>query len=213
MPGSDRRYFVVGDIHGCYLKLKRLMEKLDWTPGGDDLLIFLGDYIDRGPQSYEVIDTLADLAERASNVVPLLGNHEEMFLSFLDGSLVPASLYDNGLAATVKTFSAPGQRLSLDHLRFLRDLVPFYETDDFIFVHAGLQPGLPLAGQSLNDLLWIRDEFLHSDFDFGKAVIFGHTPFKTPFLAPGRLGLDTGAVFGGPLTCAVLPELNFITVD
>ena len=206
------RYFVVGDIHGCYMKLKKLLERLDWTPGGDDLLIFLGDYIDRGPQSYEVVDTLADLAGRAPNVVTLMGNHEDMFVQFISGQIEP-SIFDNGFSATVRNYTNPGPKLTLEHLQFLRHLAPYFETEQYIFVHAGLQPGLPLASQSLQDLLWIRDEFLQSDYDFGRLVVFGHTPFKKPYLAPGRLGLDTGAVFGGPLTCAVLPELRFIAVD
>ena len=209
---DDRRYFVVGDIHGCYLKLKKLLERLDWRPGGDDLLIFLGDYIDRGPQSYEVIDTLVDLASRAHNVVTLMGNHEDMFLRFIQGEIAP-SPYDNGLSATVRNFTRPGQSLTLEHMLFLRGLAPYFETDRYIFVHAGLQPGLPLADQRREDLLWIRDDFLQNDHDFGRIVVFGHTPFEQPFLAPGRLGLDTGAVFGGPLTCAVLPELRFITAN
>jgi serine/threonine protein phosphatase 1 len=207
---SDRRYFVVGDIHGCYLKLRKLLGRLDWTPGGDDLLIFLGDYIDRGPQSYEVVDTLANLTKRASNVVALMGNHEDIFLQFISGQ-ISAPLHDNGFSATLRNFS--GQKLTAEHLRFLRDLLPFYETEQHIFVHAGLQPGLPLASQNLEDMLWIRDDFLTSDYDFGRQVVFGHTPFKQPFLAPGRLGLDTGAVYGGPLTCAVLPEQRFIIVE
>ncbi|MDR2725116.1 MAG: serine/threonine protein phosphatase [Candidatus Adiutrix sp.] len=209
---NDRRYFVVGDIHGCYLKLRKLLERLDWTPGGDDLLIFLGDYIDRGSQSYEVVDTLADLADRAPNIVTLMGNHEEMFLKFISGEIYPP-LNDNGFSATVRNYTRPDQNLTLEHLGFLRGLLPCFETDQHIFVHAGLQPGLPLASQSLEDMLWIRDEFLQNDYDFGRLVVFGHTPFKQPFMAPGRLGLDTGAVFGGPLTCAVLPELRFITAD
>jgi serine/threonine protein phosphatase 1 len=113
----------------------------------------------------------------------------------------------------VRNFTQPGQRLTLDHLQFLKHLLPCFETDNHIFVHAGLQPKLPLSSQNLQDMLWIRDDFLQSDYDFGRIVVFGHTPFKQPYLAPGRLGLDTGAVFGGPLTCAVLPELSFIPVE
>ena len=209
---NDRRYFVVGDIHGCYQKLRRLLERLDWAPGGDDLLIFLGDYIDRGPQSYEVVDTLVDLAGRAPNVVTLMGNHEDMFLQFISGQISPP-LHDNGFSATIRNYTLPDRNLSLEHLRFLHGLLPCFETDQYIFVHAGLRPDLPLASQNLLDMLWIRDEFLKSDYDFGRLVVFGHTPFKQPFMAPGRLGLDTGAVFGGPLTCVVLPELRFITAD
>jgi serine/threonine protein phosphatase 1 len=207
---TDRRYFVVGDIHGCYPKLKKLLTRLDWTPDGDDLLVFLGDYIDRGPQSYEVVDTLADLAGRSSNLVTLMGNHEEMFLRFVGGGFRPP-FHDNGFSATVRNYA--DRRLTVEHFRFLRGLIPFYEAEGHIFVHAGLQPGLPLPSQSLYDMLWIRDEFLRSDHDFGRLVVFGHTPFKRPFQAPGRLGLDTGAVYGGPLTCAVLPGPRFITAD
>jgi len=207
---SDRRYFVVGDIHGCYHKLIKLLARLDWKPDGDDLLVFLGDYIDRGPQSYEVIDTLADLAGRSAKVVTLMGNHEDMFLRFVSGEFTP-SLHDNGFSATVRNYA--DRQMPAEHLRFLRALVPCYEAEGHIFVHAGLQPGRPLAAQSLEDMLWIRDEFLRSDHDFGRLVVFGHTPFKRPYLAPGRLGLDTGAVYGGPLTCAVLPDLQFITAD
>ena len=209
---SERRYFVVGDIHGCYLKLRKMLELLDWTPGGSDFLIFLGDYIDRGPQSYEVIDTLAELAQRAPNIVTLMGNHEEVFLQYISGLVSPPPLHGEGLSAAVRNFSGHN-KLTADHLRFLRGLPPYFETNQHIFVHAGLQPGLPLTSQSLEDMLWIRDEFLMSDYDFGRQVVFGHTPFKQPFIAPGRLGLDTGAVFGGPLTCAVLPEQRFIIVE
>ena len=208
---SGPRCFVVGDIHGCYLKLKKLLARLDWTPGGDDLLIFLGDYIDRGPQSYEVVDTLADLADRAPNVVTLMGNHEDVFLRFISGAIsISPGDCDNGLSATVRNYTQPGRELTPEHLRFLNGLLPYFETEGHIFVHAGLRPGRPPYSQSLHDLLWIRDEFLHSNYDFGRLVVFGHTPFKQPFQAPGRLGLDTGAVFGGPLTCVVLPELRFI---
>jgi len=208
---GDRRFFVVGDIHGCYLKLRRLLDQLDWRPGGDDLLIFLGDYIDRGPQSYEVVDTLADLSSRAANVVTLLGNHEDLFLRFISGEPGP-QLFENGLSATVRNYTQAGHKLTLDHLRFLHGLSPYFETEGQIFVHAGLKPGRALVDQSLEDLLWIRDDFLQSDYDFGRLVVFGHTPFKQPYLTPGRLGLDTGAVFGGPLTCVVLPELRFMAV-
>ena len=218
---SDRRYFVVGDIHGCYDKLVKLLGRLDWRPDGDDYLVFLGDYIDRGPQSYEVVDTLADLAGRSAKVVALMGNHEDMFLRYVRGEFEP-SLHENGFSATLKNYAENGFSATLrsyagnmpvEHMRFLRGLLPFYEAEGHIFVHAGLQPGRPLAAQCLQDMLWIRDEFLRSDHDFGRLVVFGHTPFKRPFLAPGRLGLDTGAVFGGPLTCAVLPDLQFITAD
>lgn len=201
----------MGDVHGCYSKLKKMLGRLDWSPASGDLLIFLGDYIDRGPQSYEVVETLAALAE-SPNVVCLMGNHEQMFLDFISGRTVP-SLYANGIAATVRDYAAADHEMNAAHLNFLRGLALSYETEQHIFVHAGLLPGRSLAGQDSQDLLWIREKFLHSDYDFGKTVVFGHTPLKEPLVAPGRLGLDTGAVYGGPLTAVLLPEERFIHVD
>ncbi len=209
---TERRFFVVGDIHGSYEKLKAILAHLDWSPGGGDQLIFLGDYIDRGPQSYEVVQTVAELADRHPEVIALKGNHESMFLDFITGQ-GETQLFANGLSATVRDYCRSGRGLSADHLRFYRGLRLCHETEDYIFVHAGLVPGLPLDRQSPHDLLWVRDEFLLSDYDFGKTVVFGHTPFKEPFIAPGRLGLDTGAVFGGPLTAVVLPEMRFIYAE
>jgi serine/threonine protein phosphatase 1 len=89
----------------------------------------------------------------------------------------------------------------------------YYETEKFIFVHAGLRPGIPLERQLEEDCLWIRNEFLESQYDFGKVIVFGHTPFREPFIYPGRVGLDTGAVFGGPLTCMELTCGRLITVS
>jgi serine/threonine protein phosphatase 1 len=201
----------VGDIHGCHSKLKTMLSRLEWSPGSGDLLIFLGDYIDRGPQSYEVVETLASLAEHP-NVICLMGNHEQMFLDFISGRSVP-SLYANGIAATVRAYSSEGRGMNAAHLDFLRSLALFHETEGYIFTHAGLLPGYPAAEQNVQDLLWIREKFLQSDYNFGKTVVFGHTPFKEPFVAPGRLGLDTGAVYGGPLTAVLLPDESFVYVD
>lgn len=210
---NDRRIFVVGDIHGCQAHLRALLSRMDWTPDSGDLLLFLGDYIDRGPKSFEVVETILELIEKAPNdVITLMGNHEKMFLDFLSGEELP-HLFANGMAETVRDYCRDGRELNADHLMFYRNLRLFYETDDYIFVHAGLFPGKPLEEQSLMDLLWIREPFLESDYDFGKTVVFGHTPFKEPYVAPGRLGLDTGAVYGGSLTCCVLPEMRFISVD
>jgi len=210
---SDRRIFAVGDIHGSYQKLKLMMDKIDYRPGQGDLLIFLGDYIDRGPQSYEVVETLVELVNKAPDeVITLMGNHEKMFLDFLNGTIDP-QLSANGLAATVRDYSQSEHELTSAHLLFFRNLLLKYEAEKYIFVHAGLAPGKTLEEQTERDLLWIRDEFLNSDYDFGKTVVFGHTPFKEPLVAPGRFGLDTGAVFGGPLTCLVLPEERFIFAE
>jgi len=210
---SGQRIFAVGDIHGCYAKFNQMMGRLDWSPQNGDLLLFLGDYIDRGPQSFEVVESLIELKDKwPAQVITLLGNHEQMFLDFVGGLAIP-DLFANGLAATVRDYCRPDHELSAAHLTFMRGLLHYYESDDYIFVHAGLAPGVSLAEQSLQDLLWIREPFLNSDYDFGKTVVFGHTPFKKPHQAPGRLGLDTGAVFGGPLSAVLLPEMRFVFSD
>lgn len=210
---ESRRIYAVGDIHGCYQKLKTMMSRLDWRPGQGDLLVFLGDYIDRGPQSYEVVEMLIDLQGQAPDeVITLMGNHERMFLDFITGQVLPP-LFANGMAATVLDYCRGDNDMSEAHMGFYKDLRYYYETEDYIFVHAGLMPGRSLDDQELMDLLWIREPFLQSDYDFGKTVVFGHTPFINPMVAPGRLGLDTGAVYGGPLTAVVLPELKFVYAD
>ncbi|MDY6852862.1 MAG: serine/threonine protein phosphatase, partial [Thermodesulfobacteriota bacterium] len=98
------------------------------------------------------------------------------------------------------------------HYDFLESLAHYYETEDYIFVHAGLRDGILIEDQDPHDLLWIRDEFISSDYDHGKRVIFGHTPFREPLVQPNKIGIDTGAVFGGRLTCLELPGLKFYSV-
>ncbi|UQZ89326.1 serine/threonine protein phosphatase [Deltaproteobacteria bacterium Smac51] len=208
---TQQRIIAVGDIHGCYSKLKKMLGRLQWSPDSGDLLIFLGDYIDRGPQSYDVVETLIELSA-SPRVICLMGNHERMFLDFISGQTLP-SLYANGIAATVRDYCSGDHEMSETHLTFLRNLKLYHETEHHIFVHAGLAPGRPLAEQTPHDMLWIREKFLQSDHDFGKTIVFGHTPFREPVVSPGRIGLDTGAVYGGSLTAVILPEERFIYVD
>jgi serine/threonine protein phosphatase 1 len=207
----ERRIFAVGDIHGCRDKLDRLLGKIDWRPENHEELVFLGDYIDRGPDSYGVVEKVLELKARWRNrVVVLKGNHEQMFINFIYGREKPA-LASNGVAWTMRSYSK-NSPFPVSHVEFYENLCLFHETEKHIFVHAGLRPGLPLDRQSEEDFLWIRDEFLESDYDFGKTIVFGHTPFKAPFIFPGRAGLDTGAVFGGPLTCLEVVEGRLIHV-
>jgi serine/threonine protein phosphatase 1 len=197
---AEPRIFAVGDIHGCRLKLDRLLAKLDWRPENQETLVFLGDYIDRGPDSFGVVETVLGLKNRyPQEVVLLKGNHEQMFMNYITGQ-EEILLTANGVALTMRSYSE-NTPFPVSHYQFYQDLTLHYETTDHIFVHAGLRPGVPLERQEENDCLWIREEFLESDFDFGKTIVFGHTPFRQPFILPGRAGLDTGAVFGGPLTC------------
>ncbi|MBW1981888.1 MAG: serine/threonine protein phosphatase [Deltaproteobacteria bacterium] len=224
---TPERTIVIGDIHGCLQKLEALMQRIDPRPGRDQL-VFLGDYIDRGEDSYGVLDYLVEVKKKYPQTIFLMGNHEKMFLDFLAGEEQALFLHNGGVS-TLKNYldkldnfnAATGEDWAahvLEHLlpeahkEFLEDLLPYYETEDFIMVHAGLREGVPLEKQSLEDLVWIREEFLYSEKDFGKRVIFGHTPFARPLVLFNKIGIDTGAVYGNTLTCVLLPELKFVSV-
>jgi len=207
-----KKIFAIGDIHGCYDQLKALVEKIP-IDFSRDTLLFIGDYIDRGPHSAEVVDYLIQLKKRVKEVIFLKGNHEDMLDKFLSGDDRFTYLLNGGqqtldsyLKKTVQPESFP---IPPDHVEFFKSLRLYYETEDFIFVHAGLRPRTPLETQSAEDLLWIRDNFISTKYDFGKRVIFGHTPLKKPLVEPNKIGIDTGAVYGNALTCVQLPELVF----
>jgi serine/threonine protein phosphatase 1 len=213
------KIFAIGDVHGCYPKLIKLMEKIPFNPQ-KDLLIFMGDYIDRGEQSREVVDYLLDLKKKLPNLVFLLGNHESMLLDYLKGGNINPFLM-NGGKKTLDSYFGENKQLSYEdprnvfpagHVDFFKSLIHFYETEEYIFVHAGLREAVPLEQQDLFDLLWIREEFYFSTYDFGKTVIFGHTPFQKPFIYKKKIGIDTGAVYGNKLTCVELPAMKFVSV-
>ena len=204
--------FAVGDIHGCLDKLTMLMEMIDIDPN-KDTLVFMGDYIDRGTHSKEVVDYLISLARRQRNVFFLEGNHERMLQRYLSGTSMFHFLV-NGGQATIDSYlknqsNAKDRLIPTAHRDFFDNLRLYYETEEYIFVHAGLKPNVPLEKQSEWDMLWIRDEFIYSDFDFGKRVIFGHTPFREPLILDNKIGIDTGAVYGNRLTCVELPDVVF----
>lgn len=207
------RYFVIGDIHGQVEKLEQLLASLPWRSGQGDLLIFLGDYIDYGPQSAAVVNLVSGLVVRhPEEVIALRGDHEEKFLNFISGR---AKLDQScGQEATVRSYQSLGLggKFSSEHLFFLRNLRSFYQAGDYVFVHAGLRPGVALEDQNSEDLLSIGEDFLSSDYDFGYTVVFGHTPQARALVAPGRLGLDTGAAQQGPLTAVILPDMEFKSV-
>jgi serine/threonine protein phosphatase 1 len=196
---QNGRLLAIGDIHGCLDLLQRLIEQVAPTP--EDQMVFLGDYIDRGPHSPEVIDFLLILSEKLPNIIFLKGNHEAMLLDYLDGRNQTLYLGNGGTATLAQYRHHGGMYLPREHLDFLHNLRLYHETEQFIFVHAGLRPGLPPARQQAQDLLWIREEFLEADYDWGKTVVFGHTPVRTPYFADKRIGLDTGAGHGRSLTC------------
>jgi serine/threonine protein phosphatase 1 len=215
LPMGIEKTFVIGDIHGCLVMLKRLIDKIQWDPS-KDRLIFIGDYIDRGEDSQGVIEYVATLTKNSRNVQCLIGNHEHMLLEYLSGK-DPQTYILNGGGATLMSYDRVRRNkddplIPPEHLDFLSSLLPMIELDDYYIVHAGFRPHIPIEDQELFDMLWIRNEFLLSEYDFGKMVIFGHTPFNNPLVMKNKMGIDTGAVYGNRLTCLELPEIRFHSV-
>jgi len=214
----EKRYmgkiFAIGDIHGCYDQLVALMKKIP-IDFKRDTLVFMGDYIDRGTQSVEVVNFLIKLKKRVPGIVFLKGNHEDMLEKYLDGTDRFTYLLNGGqqtldsyLSRAAHTGTHP---IPPEHMEFFKSLRLIYETGDYIFVHAGLRPKVSLESQDTEDLLWIRDKFLSTRYDFGKPVIFGHTPLGEPLVESNKVGIDTGAVYGNALTCVQLPDMVFFS--
>jgi serine/threonine protein phosphatase 1 len=210
---SDGRIFAIGDIHGCPDELSALLGAVG--PAAGDTLCFLGDYVDRGPASREVVDLLIDLAAGPAHCVFLRGNHEDMLLDFIgrSGRFGDAFL-DNGGATTLRSYGLPPRRdpdldrmLPDDHLAFFESLQLRWDAGRCLCVHAGVRPTLPLDQQREEDLLWIREDFFGRPHSFGKVVLYGHTPRRSVEIAPPyRIGLDTGLVYGGCLSCLDLGD-------
>lgn len=210
---SDAKIFAVGDIHGC---LDKLIALLDLIPIqlGRDTLVFMGDYIDRGSHSKEVVDRLIELGQSQSKVFFLKGNHEVMLLKYLSGADKSTYLLNGGLA-TLESYKqgCPYRDIKKcipeSHMTFYTNLLLSLEIGEYIFVHAGVRPGISMDEQEERDMLWIREEFVSSTDNFGKKVIFGHTPFAHPLVSPNKIGVDTGAGYGSVLTCVELPSIRF----
>jgi len=222
---AGRRVYAVGDIHGRADLLTRLVEELhrDIAKGefeGRPILIFLGDYIDRGFQSREVIDVLLSDLMSPFETYFLKGNHEAAMLQFLTDPSIGPRWAEFGGAETLVSYGVrpPRTRTSLEdwgraseelqavlppgHLHFLRNLDLSVRMGDYVFVHAGVRPGVPLDQQSEYDLLWIRDEFLSDRKPLGAVIVHGHTPASAPHRDSRRVGIDTGAYLSGRLTAA-----------
>ncbi len=214
---TGKRVYVIGDLHGCPEEPAVLLRHLESAEGlkDEDLVIFLGDYIDRGPDTRGVIDLMLDFKTRFPNSRFLRGNHEDMLLDFLGfgGRLGQAFLYNGGLETVqsygISVFASPEEMVNAfppDHFKFFVDLESILVVDQTICAHAGLNPLRELDAQNDGDVFWIRDEFLYNVHSFKKTVVFGHTPHQEIFLhLPYKVGLDTGLVFGNKLTCL---ELN-----
>jgi serine/threonine protein phosphatase 1 len=203
--------YAIGDIHGCLDKLRGLLLRCETHADGRPMsLVFVGDYIDRGPQSCGVIDCLIDLKmQHGESVVTLMGNHEAMALAAIDRNGPTRMWLAQGGLATLESYGiAEPRELPPAHVAWLRALRLSYDDGRRFFVHAGVNPGAPLEAQDDFDLLWIREPFLSHGGDYGRLIVHGHTPLAAgvPDLRGNRLNLDTGAVFVGPLTAAVFDD-------
>jgi len=213
------RIYAVGDVHGCATRLRDLHSQiaadLAARPIAQARLIHLGDYIDRGPDSAEVIGLLAAGPPiRNLGTINLTGNHEQMMLTALatqDADDIDLWLANGGVDSleswNISPDSPPDNwpnTIARGHLAWMRELPLTHQAGGYLFVHAGIRPGVPLEAQDRHDLLWIREPFLTSDDDLGIVVIHGHTPVPAPLMRLNRIDIDTGAYLGGELTCAVL---------
>jgi Calcineurin-like phosphoesterase len=203
-----QKTYAIGDIHGSLAKLRGLVALGERDAGGEPMtLVFIGDYIDRGPDSRGVVDYVMGLEARlGANAIALKGNHEELAVAAADGSVSIGNWLLNGGDKTLLNYGvASARELPADHLAWFRSLRLSFDDGQRLFVHAGIDPGRPLDDQDAHDLVWIREPFLFDERDHGRLIVHGHTPVRTgtPDLRANRLNIDTAAVYGGPLTAAV----------
>ena len=216
MPTEIATTCVIGDIHGCVSSLNLILRVV--APKADTF-VFLGDYVDRGPNSKQVVETILRFKEAHPRTITLMGNHDFLFLQHLTEQDNTLFLQIGG-KQTLSSYGLPVEARQKEitrvvpqaHLAFFEGLPLHWEDRHAIYVHAGLQPGRHLSQQNAQWCLWAREKFLHSSCDFGKPVIFGHTVFDKPYMAEDKIGIDTGAVYGGRLTALLLPALEFISV-
>jgi serine/threonine protein phosphatase 1 len=223
---TGTRLYAIGDIHGRADLLAglthRIRDDADRREAPRKIVVYLGDYIDRGPHSREVIDRLLGPPPPGFEHVHLRGNHEEFMLRFLGDASVGWPWLANGGRETLQSYgvdppsaqagpdalerarAALAECIPAEHLDFLRGLRLLHEEGDFCFVHAGVKPGVALHKQREHDLLWIRDEFLTSHAEFGRVIVHGHSITAVPDERPNRIGIDTGAYMSDRLTCLVL---------
>ena len=227
MTLTEKKIFAIGDIHGCHSKLVTLLGRIPLDKGRDTLF-FLGDYINRGPDSRKVVDTLLQIEASYGHVIFLMGNHEQALLEYAatgDVEVLPA-LRSMGVEATLASYgtSLRGLRdlagLPPEHRDFLHALKFSSVIDNYLFTHADIdEEGIALAKarpdaleaqrSAAAGLLASRRFAQEHIADTGYTVIFGHLPFEAPLVMTNRIGIDTGAVYGGVLTAVELPALHF----
>jgi serine/threonine protein phosphatase 1 len=213
--------YAIGDVHGCLAQLLDVEHQIvadAQSIEGEKWLVTLGDHIDRGPDSAGVINHLMGRAPPGFHRLALLGNHEQIMLDFLEDPTAHAYWLDEGGAQTLISYGIdldrqyPPERLPglfladvmravpEPHLRFIRSMPLYVDLPGWLFVHAGIRPGIPLASQETDDLIWIREPFLSSDGLPGKRIVHGHTPVREPVVTPARIGIDTRCFATGRLS-------------
>ena len=223
---QGRTIYAVGDIHGRLDLLREVHKKIDEdkkTLGATTVSeVYLGDYIDRGPNGAEVVSHLIARARHCETIF-LRGNHEQMLLNFIDGNDCLEDWRKFGGAPTLLSYRMRSEQLARDvpeetvraelmrrlpseHQRFYAETSSYCDAEPYLFVHAGIRPSVALEKQSLKDLLTIRTDFLEFKGDLGRIVVHGHTPVMKPDLRPNRINLDTGAFATHQLTCLRVDE-------
>ena len=198
--------YAIGDIHGCKGPLEKILNKIPLKE--EDTLVFHGDYIDRGPDSKGVIDLLMNLSLSHPNTIFLKGNHEWMFHEFyVNRDQKSWKLWEhNGAKRTIESYGDIDS-IPKSHIEFIEKTKTYHIQDGYFFVHAGVKPGVSIEDQKTEDLLWIRDEFIYSNKPLKNFIIvFGHTPMEHLFIKDDKIGIDTGCVYGGHLSCIRLRD-------
>jgi serine/threonine protein phosphatase 1 len=231
MVSDTTRIYAIGDIHGRLDLLDQMVTEIGRDMdehGGEGLTVTLGDYVDRGPDARGVIDRLAK-NPFVTPYVALKGNHEELFERFLRDPSIGRNWRQVGGLETLNSYGVPiaplmvgkGYETAAEHLqaavppehfKFLASLKTSLEIGDYFLCHAGIRPGIPFDRQTDQDLLWIREEFLTSQMNFGRIVVHGHTSVEEPEVLPNRINVDNAAFATGRLTCVVLegPRQRFL---
>lgn len=237
LPPAGMLIYAIGDIHGCIRLLDGLLTSIARDAEDIDaekrMLVFVGDYVDRGPDSAGVIERISSGLPAQFDTICLQGNHEAMMLDFLENP-DRFDLWDfNGAEATLASYGMNPESFAADaagiaacraafleampdhHMRFFKSLNLSATLGDYFFAHAGVMPGVPLDRQRPRDLMWVRHDFLDASDDFGKLVVHGHTPVKEPQVRANRIGIDTGAWKYGRLTALRLHQASraFLTME
>ena len=226
--------FVIGDIHGCLNELVSIHQKIlsyEKYKKEEDLIIYLGDYIDRGPKSKQVVDEIIEFKNKGFKTYFLMGNHDEMMIDFLLNKINNLKNWLNfGADQTFRSYDIEVvefikdgfddyiidklreiliEKLGNNHINFFTNLKLKFSVSQYLFVHAGIDPIKNFAEQTKKDYLWSRSsDFFHKDFKAEKIIVHGHTPEKDIIDLPGRINVDTGCYFSGKLSCVCLSDIN-----